>query len=156
MLPRLANPMLQTLPTVPNNTNTCPIPLDPSIDIFDGFGNAGMGVASSLPGHFNKRIEDVSSDSSQDRDNTPFTSPPIISSPMEYPGLSQYNGFPDFNTGLNGHAHGVPTMPMRQTSSSTTFGMMPRSVPEYQSVQREDGGMDNFGMGIGKFDASFR
>lgn len=142
VLPRLASPMLQT---VPENANNCV--LDHNIDIFDGFGNAGMGVASSLPVQFDKHIEDVGADNSQDRDDTPFTSPPIMQSPMEYPGLSHYNGFPDLGVGLNqqGHQQPLPSMPMRHNSTSNGFAVV-RNVPEFRHLKREDNGMGDFGM----------
>jgi hypothetical protein len=130
VLPRLVNPMLQTVPDPPasssNNNNIC-IPAD--VDIFDGFGNAGMGVPSNFPGYngdgtsgqfkvepdtdfnrpaapmlpFEKRIEELGSpvNGPGSSDNTPFASPPIIQSPMEFPGLSEYNSFPD----LSSHHH---------------------------------------------------
>ncbi|KAH6667874.1 hypothetical protein B0J14DRAFT_173818 [Halenospora varia] len=115
VLPRLVNPILQTVPDTP--ANMCA-----DIDIFDGFGNAGMGVASSFPGYngdgtsggfktepdtdnglanvpqasFPKRIEELNSPINGTSDNTPFTSPPIIQSPMspmEFPGMGDYAGF---------------------------------------------------------------
>jgi len=138
VLPRLASPMLQT---VPENTNNCV--LNHNIDIFDGFGNAGMGVASSLPVQFDKCIEDVGTDNSQDRDDTPFTSPPIMQSSMEYPGLSHYNGFPDLSVGMNGQP--LPPMPMRHNSTSNAFTVV-RNIPEFHHLQREDNGMGDFGM----------
>jgi hypothetical protein len=142
--------MLQTIPETPN-----PCMLDPNIDIFDGFGNAGMGVPSSLPVQFDKRIEDVTSDNSQQRDNTPFTSPPIVASPMEYPGLSQYNGFADFNLGMNQQGQGheqVPAMPMRHNSITQNFSVVPRGGSEFHHLPREDSGLEDFGLGMRKMD----
>jgi hypothetical protein len=144
VLPRLASPMLQT---VPEPSQTCG--MNQSIDIFDGFGNAGMGVPSSLPVHFDtKRIEELgsSSDNPRERDNAPFTSPPIMQSSMEYPGLADYNGFPDLNAGLNNHGHAqapISRMPMRQNSTPASYTMIPRSVPEFQ------GSIDGLGIGLG-------
>lgn len=144
MLPRLASPMLQT---VPEHANNCM--LDPNIDIFDGFGNAGMGVASSLPVHFDKRIEDVASNS-QTHDNTPFTSPAIIQSPMEYPGLTQYNSFPGLDGAMNRHGHGqpMPTM-LRQDSNSNGF-----AVQDYHLKQ--ESGLEDYGLGLGRMDMAYR
>lgn len=152
VLPRLASPMLQT---IPETVNSCV--LDPNIDIFDGFGNAGMGVASSLPVHFDKRVEDVSSDNSQDHANTSFTSPPIMQTPMEYSMLSHYNGFPDLNVGINGQGHSQPvqTMPMRQGSISNGYAIV-RSVPEFRHLKREDNGIDDFSMVMGEMGIPFR
>ncbi len=128
------------LQTVPETANNCV--LDHNIDIFDGFGNAGMGVPSSLPVQFDKRIEDVGTENSQDRDNTPFTSPPIMQSPMEFTAMSHYN-FPDLGVGMNGQP--LPTMPLRHNSTSNGFAVV-RNVPEFRHLQREDSGMDDFGM----------
>jgi hypothetical protein len=115
-----------------------------------------MGVASSLPVQFNKPIEDLNSDNSQGRDNTPFTSPPIMQSPMEYPGLDHYNGFQDLSVAMNGQGHSQPlsAMSMRQNSMSNGFTVV-RNVPEFRHLQREDNGLDDFGMGM-KMDMSFR
>ena len=59
VLPSLANPMLQTVPDTPAASAMC------EVDIFDGFGNAGMGVPSNFPGpnvhqevHHEFKIED--------------------------------------------------------------------------------------------------
>lgn len=120
VLPRLVNPMLQTVPDTPA-ANLCA-----DVDIFDGFGNAGMGVPSNFPGYngdgtsgnfkvepdtdfnatnvplapFDKRVEELASplnapSSNSGTEGTPFTSPPIIQSPMssmEYPGMGQNGG----------------------------------------------------------------
>lgn len=119
VLPRLVNPMLQTVPDTP--ATMCA-----DVDIFDGFGTAGMGVPSNFPGYngdgtsgqfkvepdtdfnrpsaplapFEKRIEDLGSPAigSSSSENTPFTSPPIIQSPMEFPGLNDYNNFSDMRS----------------------------------------------------------
>ena len=110
--------MLQTVPDTP--ANLC------DVDIFDGFGNAGIGVPSQFPGYngdgtsgfkvendndfasrphaeipaYDKRIEDLSSPngSSENAANTPYTSPPIMQSPMEFPGLSEYGSFQDLSS----------------------------------------------------------
>ncbi|TVY71291.1 putative sucrose utilization protein SUC1 [Lachnellula suecica] len=120
VLPRLVNPMLQTVPDTPAG-NMCA-----DVDIFDGFGNGGMGVPSNFPGYngdgtsgqfkvepdadfnrpaapilaFDKRIEELGSPAlgPGSNDNSPFTSPSIIQSPMEFPGLSEYNSFPDLTS----------------------------------------------------------
>jgi hypothetical protein len=136
VLPRLVNPMLQTVPDTPAN-------LCADVDIFDGFGNAGIGIPSNFPGYngdgssggfkvepqpehefnrassiaippFDKRIEELGSPPNPDsNDNTPFTSPSIIQSPMEYPGLADYAGFPD----LSG-----PTLGSNINMSQTNLG----------------------------------
>jgi hypothetical protein len=145
VIPQLASPLLQTVPEVKGDFG-----LNPNIDIFDGFGNAGMGVAA-LPVHYDaKHIENIntmptpsnSDNSQQDQDNTPFTSPPIIQSPMEFPGMSDFNNFPDMSNNFNHHSHvnlqtSMSTMPQmpRQNSNSSNYAPMPtpmpRSVPDY-------------------------
>lgn len=144
VLPNLASPMLQTVPETKGDYG-----LNANIDIFDGFGNAGMGVPSSLPPHFDtKRIEEISSlptprndSSQQERDNTPFTSPPIIRSPMEFPGMPEYNNYQDLNSGLtHGHGHpqgsmsGMPAMPQRQNSNTASYAVIPRSIPDFHGM----------------------
>jgi hypothetical protein len=120
VLPRLVNPMLQTVPDTP--VTMCAVD-----DIFDGFGSGGIGVPSNFPGYngngtsggdfkiepdndfngntvagmpaFDKRIEELGSPSTgEETVNSPFTSPPIIQSPMEFPGLGDYGGFPDLSS----------------------------------------------------------
>jgi hypothetical protein len=123
VLPRLINPMLQTVPDAPANA-MC------DVDIFDGFGNAGIGVPSQFPGYngngtsgefkvehpeheygnrpsanigmasYDKRIEDLGSPvgNSVNGENSPFTSPPMMQSPMEFPGLGEYGTFPDLSS----------------------------------------------------------
>jgi hypothetical protein len=120
VLPRLVNPMLQTVPDTP--ATMCA-----DVDIFDGFGSNGIGVPSNFPGYngngtsggdfkiepdtdfnrntvpglsaFDKRIEELGSPSTcEETVNSPFTSPPIIQSPMEFPGLGDYGGFPDLSS----------------------------------------------------------
>lgn len=118
VLPRLVNPMLQTVPDPPANV-MCD-------DIFDGFGNAGIGVPSQFPGYngdgsagfkvehnenefnhsntvlpaYEKRMEDLSSPigSGADTASNPYNSPPIIQSPMEFPGMPDFGTFPEMNT----------------------------------------------------------
>jgi len=177
VLPKLANPMLQTVPNTPNN-------MCADVDIFDGFGNAGMGVpapnmsmnngvefkmenVSMSP--FDKRIEDLGpavEDSSSN--GSPFTSPPIITSGMEFPDLGNYGGFPELgNSGMGGNPNGVPEFkrefegnlglvqngvrrpPLRQSSASS-FGMqIPRSIPEFHHLQRADSRGEGVDMGMG-------
>jgi len=70
-----------------------------------------------------------------------------MQSPMEYPGMSHYNGFPDLSVGMNAQGHGqpLPSMPLRHNSTSNGFTVV-RNVPEFRHLQREDSGMDDFGM----------
>ncbi|KAG4437513.1 hypothetical protein IFR05_007023 [Cadophora sp. M221] len=128
VLPKLVNPMLQTVPDTP--ANMCA-----DVDIFDGFGNAGIGVASNFPGYngngtsggefkmepdtdfngnsiagmpqYDRRIEELGSPINENSDSTSFTSPSVIQSPMEYAGLGEYGGFPDMNAPRIGNNVGV-------------------------------------------------
>jgi hypothetical protein len=121
VLPRLVNPMLQTVPDTPSN-------MCADVDIFDGFGNAGVGIAGNFPGYngngtsgssdfkiepeqdynrnnlsnmppFDKRIEDLSPSNNGDvNDNSPYTSPAIMQSPMEFPGFNDFSSFQDLSS----------------------------------------------------------
>lgn len=120
VLPRLVNPMLQSVPDTP--TTMCA-----DVDIFDGFGSNGIGVPSNFPGYngngtsggdfkvepdtdsnrntvatmpaYDKRIEELGSPSTgEEIVHSPFTSPPIIQSPMGFPGLDNYGSFPDLSS----------------------------------------------------------
>lgn len=137
VLPRLASPMLQNVPEPTPQQQACGI--DNNIDIFDGFGNAGMGVPSGLQ-HFDpKDLSSTSGDSSND--NTPFTTPPILNTGMEYPGLNNYGGFQDITSPLErpgsmSSQRQLPRgPPIRQNSNSSAFNVIPRSVPEPQPMQ---------------------
>ncbi|KAH8768581.1 fungal-specific transcription factor domain-containing protein [Hyaloscypha finlandica] len=190
VLPRLVNPMLQTVPDTPA--------MCADIDIFDGFGSGGIGVPSNFPGYngngtsggdfkiepdndfnhnvnavpsFDKRIEELGSPSTgEETVNSPFASPPIIGSPMEFPGLSDYGGFPDLGSQQNqipfkqefnppngmlrsnsrqgNPMEGVRRPPLRQGSSSS-FGLMPRSVPDNFGVMNQLGRANSAGGGEG-------
>lgn len=157
VLPRLVNPMLQTVPDTP--ANMCA-----DVDIFDGFGNAGMGVASNFPGYngngtsggsefkmepdqdyntlasmppFDKRIEELGSpiNNGEASDNSPFASPAIMQSPIEYPGLGDYNSFPNLNSpGMGSHMNSSMS-----SNNRSSFG---------ESIKREfNGGMQMGFMG---------
>lgn len=182
VLPQLANPMLQTVPDTPN--------MCADVDIFDGFGNAGMGIPSSFTGSmqsnngpsefkefkiedagfapFDKRIEELGSPSRpESNENSPFTSPPILPSAMEFPGLADYGGFPnlsgpsmgnqsnmhiqspgvefkrefDGTMALNGPGGlNVRRPPLRQSSGGSYGMQIPRSVPEFHTLQHANSG----------------
>ncbi|KAB5550911.1 hypothetical protein GE09DRAFT_1174029 [Coniochaeta sp. 2T2.1] len=97
ILPRLANPMLQNAPE--NANNAC------NMDIFDGFGNAGMAQPAMFQTeeYDNKfaipRIEELSNNSgspngtSKNDMNSPFVSSPAMMSPG-----GEMSGLPDFNS----------------------------------------------------------
>lgn len=103
--------MLQTIPESAN----C---LDANLDIFDGFGNAGMGVASNLPNHFDtKRIEELNSNG--DNQNGPF-SPHVMQGGMEFPGLGEYN----FTAVQNNALAPRGRLPIRQSSNNNAYGVI--------------------------------
>jgi hypothetical protein len=172
VLPTLANPMLQT---VPETTNMCA-----DVDIFDGFGNSGMIPQTFTPMQsrptefklenpglpFDKRIDHLGSPSvAQNSDNSPFTSPAIMSPSMEFPGMSKYNGFPDLNHGMefkrefDAGNHGLSNMRMTpaRSDSASSFGIsqVPRSVSEYHHLQRGNSGGGDVGIN-GVNDLPFR
>ena len=117
VLPKLVNPMLQTQPGSSTNV-LCD-------DIFDGFGNAGIGIPAApqytafngtennnfkvehsendfnrpnpIVSTFEKRLDDLSSPSVDSHSN-PYTSPSIIQSPMEFPGMADFGSFTELNT----------------------------------------------------------
>ncbi|KAI0884158.1 fungal-specific transcription factor domain-containing protein [Annulohypoxylon maeteangense] len=98
VLPRLANPILQRAPE-----NACM----QNIDIFDGFGNAGMAQPPMMtdfktepytPGSM-QHIQDIGTDSGHSNNGDDMKSPfPMVSSPpMMSPGNAEYHGT-DFNS----------------------------------------------------------
>ncbi|KAI2621023.1 fungal-specific transcription factor domain-containing protein [Hypomontagnella submonticulosa] len=95
ILPRLANPILQRAPE-----NACM----QNIDIFDGFGNAGMAqpmmdfkTEPYTPGSM-QHIQDIGTDSSHSNSGDDMKSPfPMVSSPpIMSPGVEYHNG--EFNS----------------------------------------------------------
>ncbi|KAK3359420.1 hypothetical protein B0T25DRAFT_97632 [Lasiosphaeria hispida] len=114
-LPRLANPMLTT---APENTGAC------NIDIFDGFGNAGMTQPSGFcsDDYDNKysvsRMDDMSTESGSPNGgpgnnemNSPFASSPAIMSPgidLPHNMQSDYTSMPDMVMSPMGHAPPPP------------------------------------------------
>jgi hypothetical protein len=103
ILPKMVNPML---PNAPENAKMC------NVDIFDGFGNAGMAQPAvfSTEEYDNKfampRIEELSNDSGSNSGsagtnnemNSPFVSSPAIMSPnldMQHGLQNNYNNMSD-------------------------------------------------------------
>jgi hypothetical protein len=137
VLPRLASPMLQTVPVA----NTEKYGMDPNVDIFDGFGNAGMGSASSLPPHYDsKRIEEMNGPGDRNGDESPFPS----SSHIEFSGLGEFPGFSDMPA-MSTSQVGVPRTnalagqrrlprapPIRTNSVSSAYNVnnLPRSMAD--------------------------
>lgn len=136
ILPRMANPMLQNAPETANNA--C------NMDIFDGFGNAGMAQPPmyqteeyddkfAVP-----RIEELSSDSgspngtSKNDMNSPFvSSPSILSSGGDLgQGLPEFNSIPDIVMSPMG-----PNPSSQQTSSFNS--QPPHQHQHQQSMQNQ-------------------
>ncbi len=133
ILPRLANPMLQNAPE-----SAC------NIDIFDGFGNAGMAQPPVFPteDYDNKfavaRIDDLSTDSGSSSGsapsndvNSPFvSSPPIMSPGLEIPRTmsTDFNSMTEMVMSPMGHAP-------PGSSISAQGGMNGQSAHQHQHQQ---------------------
>ncbi|ROW16051.1 hypothetical protein VPNG_02509 [Cytospora leucostoma] len=97
VLPKLANPMLQNVPDSVAN-NAC------NIDIFDGFGNAGMAQPPVMMDEYEKKyvphMEDLPADSGSSHggssaSNNDMNSPFIGSPPVMSPGGDYAHGLPE-------------------------------------------------------------
>jgi hypothetical protein len=134
ILPRLANPMLQNAPE--NANNAC------NMDIFDGFGNAGMAQPAMFQTdeYDNKfgipRIEELSNNSgspngtSKNDVNSPFVSSPALMSP----GGDIPHGLPEFNS--------IPEMvmsPMGGSAASqhTSGSFNGQPTQQHQRIQHQ-------------------
>lgn len=98
VIPKLANPMLQNVPDSVAN-NLC------NVDIFDGFGNAGMGQPTPMMDDYEKKFVGTDSNSSQASGPSPndLQSPFMSSPPGMSPGGSEY-------------VHGLPSTPYNPMS----------------------------------------
>lgn len=93
VLPKLVDPVLQNVPDSVAN-NLC------NVDIFDGFGNAGMGQPTPMMDEYEKKYVPTDSNSSQGSGPSPNDlQSPFMSSP---PGMSPGGG---------DYVHGLPTTP---------------------------------------------
>lgn len=90
VLPKLVNPMLQNVPDSVAN-NMC------NVDIFDGFGNAGMAQPSAMMDTYEKSMpsNEVSSQGGGSSSGNDMHSPPFVSSPAS-PG-GDFSGIPNGN-----------------------------------------------------------
>ncbi|KAI1860477.1 hypothetical protein JX265_009876 [Neoarthrinium moseri] len=138
-LPRLANPLLQRVPD-----NIC------NIDIFDGFGNAGMAQPPVMTDfkteqHFKPepytpapvpRVDEIANDSGSSNGaptatdmNSPFAmaSSPAVMSPagVEYPHMAEYNSIPDI----------MGSMGQSQASSLGQAGHLNQQSMQHQQQQ---------------------
>lgn len=98
VLPKLIDPMLQSVPDSVANS-LC------NVDIFDGFGNAGMGQPTPMMDDYEKKYEIPDSNSSQaSGPSTNDLQSPFMSSP---PGMSPGGG---------DYVHGLPSTPYNPIS----------------------------------------
>lgn len=160
VLPRLVNPMLQTVPETPVSQMAA------NVDIFDGFGNAGIvpfqgqqhqkfendkydsGRIQEIPDVSNKtngqNLDNLSSQPGQSpysQEGTPFTSPPIMSGGMEnqlsFPNMDSYSYLNTENVNISlqtsmGPAR--PTIGMRAQTSA--YQSLNAGVMQTPSLQR--------------------
>ncbi|OIW29457.1 hypothetical protein CONLIGDRAFT_327868 [Coniochaeta ligniaria NRRL 30616] len=150
ILPRLANPMLQNAPE--NANNAC------NMDIFDGFGNAGMAQPAMFQteDYDNKfaipRIEELSNNSgspngtSKNDMNSPFVSSPAMMSPggdMPH-GLPEFNSIPDMvmspmggsagSQHTSGSFNGQPAQQHQQHQHQQHLQHQPQQHQQHQSM----------------------
>lgn len=141
VLPQLANPMLQNVPDSVAN-NIC------SVDIFDGFGNAGMAQTPAMM-DFEKKYPSPDSSSSQAGGSSSANDlhSPFVSSPMSPPsdfshGLANTSFNPMSEVMMNqmGQAIGTPTTtsnppatPLPQHQPATPITPMPTLNPHIQN-----------------------
>jgi len=129
VLPTLTNPMLQTVPdtaapvcevdifegfgpimsTMPSDFHSMANSMSGSSgsqsDSFKVSNSVDFKIENPVGMPYDKRIEDLSSPvhGSESGDSSPFSTPTVIGSQMEFPGLGEYT-FPDMNN--HNHAHG--------------------------------------------------
>ncbi|KAM0817649.1 hypothetical protein AB5N19_03456 [Seiridium cardinale] len=141
-LPRLANPLLQRVPD-----NIC------NIDIFDGFGNAGMAQPPVMTDfkseqHFKPepytpatvpRVDEIANDSGSSNGtapnpdlNSPFpmaTSSPTVMSPgnVDYQHMTEYNSIPDI----------MSSMAQSQQPTLAQSGHLSQQLPHQQQQQQQ-------------------
>lgn len=166
VLPRITNPMLQN---APENANLA------AIDIFDGFGNAGMGQPPMLMPDFDRKFPDAieefdkkfdvtatpesasnstASPTGQPSDVKPFASPSIVSPNMDYMAGFACTPMPDMMNPMPGQPHMGQTIrgasinpPLHSVSFSPRRhdSFHMQPVGDFQHHQRTDDAM----MGIG-------
>lgn len=172
VLPRLVNPMLQTVPETPATQ------IAANIDIFDGFGNAGMSVPAQqqqyqkyendkydsgrmqeIPEVANKNNNQNhdnghgshNSDSPYSQENTPFTSPPMMTGGMDNQlGFQSINSYAYLNTDSmplqNSMQPPRPTLAMRAQTGSYHNQPSNALMPSLQrSMSVQDFGHEEFG-----------
>jgi hypothetical protein len=121
ILPQLASPMLKTIPE-PAPAKMEPMSTNGELDMFNCFDHGAnnmskgplqvvspfdhnMGVNETLPYGVTKRVEELGSGGSSSGESpiehSPFTSPPVMTSSMDFPGLSEYTGFPDLSQSMS-------------------------------------------------------
>lgn len=143
VLPRLANPMLQNVPE-----NAC------NVDIFDGFGNAGMAQPPVMSEYEKKfpvpRVEELSNESGSPQNGAPpssndmsspfVSSPPILSPPIEF----QSQGYGSMSDMVMSPMGGGPTSGYNQPATSNP--QQPQQHPSMSAMQSMNAQLQN-GMG---------
>lgn len=137
LLPRLVDPSLQRAPE-----NSCG--LNMNIDIFDGFGNAGMAQAPMMNDFKSEpftpaqasRMDDMIPDSSSSNGTGDMKSPfPMVSSPailspggMEYPHIGDYSTMNDMMSPMGQN----PSSSLRQQNGiSSQHGHQQQHMPQH-------------------------
>lgn len=149
ILPRLVDPSLQRAPENAINMNM-------NIDIFDGFGNAGMAQPPMMTDFKSEpftpaqapRMEEMIPDSSSSNSTADIKSPfPMVSSPsilppsgMEYPHMGDYNTINDIMSPMGQN----PSTSLHQQGSmsaqhSHQQQMSQQQMPQHQHVHQHHG-----------------
>ncbi|KAH8595524.1 fungal-specific transcription factor domain-containing protein [Bisporella sp. PMI_857] len=148
VLPTLTNPMLQTVPDnappmcevdifegfgpimggpIPSNygtvSHTMPTSINSGSDSFKITGSVEFKLENPAL-QYDKRVEELSSPSHgpESGDSSPFASPPVLGSQMEFPGLGQY-AFNDLNGHGSSNGHNLP---------STNIGSFVENLPNFK------------------------
>ncbi|KAH7033033.1 uncharacterized protein B0I36DRAFT_241837 [Microdochium trichocladiopsis] len=145
ILPRLVDPSLQRAPDNACNMNM-------NIDIFDGFGNAGMAQAPMMTDFKSEpftpaqvpRMEEMVPDSSSSNGTADMKSPfPMVSSPsilspggMEYPHMGDYNAINDMMSPMGQN----PSASLHQQNGlSSQHTHSQQQLPQHQHVHQHHG-----------------
>lgn len=158
VLPRLVNPMLQTVPETPVNQMAA------NVDIFDGFGNAGIvpfqgqqhqkyegdkyetGRIQEIPEVSNKpngqNLDNShASQSPYSQEATPFTSPPMMSGGMEnqlsFPNMDSYSYLNTDNVNISLQTSMGPSRPaMGMRAQTSAYQSLNAGVMQTPTLQR--------------------
>lgn len=115
ILPKLIDPMLQNVPDSVAN-NLC------NVDIFDGFGNAGMGQPTPMMDEYEKKYVNTDSNSSQASGPSP--------NDLQSPFMSSPSGM---SPGAGDYMHGLPNPPYNPISEVMINQMQSPTVPQHNA-----------------------